>query len=310
MDTLTLSRQWLDLNFDNKSNRLDFPPEVISNSEVMDLSAFTKLLNEFFETQQLKSRKLKMVLSTDLVFEKSFIVGQDEEEGLKKFYEEIPFPSEKILRKEIKQNGAITAIAVNNEILQAVINALKVRKISVSAVTPESLINTDFSLIGNAPASSKLNINYRSLAIFLAVLVIFGFGGFLGYRYLQSKKNVALEPVPDTQITPVPKDIEATPSSQVLEFKKREMLEIKVQNGSGKTGEAAKVRDELDKLGFSQIEIGNAATKSAITLVNLSINVSPPDQKEILTMLEKWYKSIKATTSAGLTSDVEIVIGL
>ncbi len=309
MDILTVSRQWLELNFDSKTSRLEFPPEVVANCEIVDNSAFSKLVNDFLDTLGFRNRRVKVVLLSDMVFEKSFpkTPGDNNNEEIKKFYEEIPFLPEKVLKKEYSQGETITAIAVNNEILQIIVSALKLRSDTIVAVAPESLSKTNANLLGNNSPSFRAGFNKRVIVILVLVLILLTALGLLGFNYF-FKKAPSTTPPPvletDTLETKV-----ATQEAMVTEFKKRDELKIKVLNGTGKAGEAGKVKTALEKAGFVLIETENASSKSAVTTVNFGEMVSATDSAVIIDILAKLFESVVSTVSAELTNDVEIITG-
>ncbi len=307
MDILTVSRQWLELSFGNKTSRLEFPPEVMANCEIVDNNAFSKLVNDFFEAQMFRKRQVKIILSADMVFEKSFQTKMSDSEEIKKFYEEIPFPPEKVLKKEFFQGETITAIAVNNEVIQLLVSALQARSDTVTAVVPESLAKTNANLLENSGSSFKVCLNKRTIIILVPVLIFLAAAGFLGFNYF-FKKAPASTPLLVVDTNTISSEV-ATQSAQVTEFKKREQLKIRVVNGTGKAGEAGKVKAALEKEGFTSIETGNAASKSAITTIRFSELIWATDSAVIKDTLGKLFKNVVATVSAGLTNDVEITTG-
>lgn len=99
----------------------------------------------------------------------------------------------------------------------------------------------------------KLSLPKKEIVIFLsAFLLSFGILWIINQNQVKitmPQKNFFATPTPLPTATPIP-----TPTIQV----KKEEIKIKVLNGSGIPGKAAKVRDILKKLGYSQIVIGNA----------------------------------------------------
>ncbi|KKT35027.1 MAG: hypothetical protein UW23_C0024G0012, partial [Candidatus Collierbacteria bacterium GW2011_GWA1_44_12] len=106
---------------------------------------------------------------------------------------------------------------------------------------------------------------------------------------------------------------EVAPSVTPVEARESALAEIHtyallVLNGSGVTGEAARVRDDLISLGFSEVEIGNAPAISRTTIA-----YKPDVPGEILSRIVESLSEFEIGNLFALTSektyDVEIVIG-
>lgn len=99
----------------------------------------------------------------------------------------------------------------------------------------------------------------RILLIFITALLVGGaaVGGFFYYSQIKTKeppKNVKSE-TPVQAPTAAPTEPVASESAQKTDAA---TLSVQILNGSGTAGEAARVRDELQKAGFEKFSLGNA----------------------------------------------------
>ena len=119
----------------------------------------------------------------------------------------------------------------------------------------------------------------------------------------QNKSTPTISPTPKSTTSPTPTPV-ATP------YAKSE-VKMKVLNGTGVSGEAAFLKKELNKLGYSQIEIGNAESKDYTeTEVLYSRTVDSRVKDEINAFLEKTYAKVSPKTSISLDElQVQIIIG-
>jgi hypothetical protein len=128
-----------------------------------------------------------------------------------------------------------------------------------------------------------------------------------GVIFLLSKPKTEVEQGGGVTVaTPTPTTFEPTPT--VVQLDKKE-LDIKVLNGTGISGLAAKVKTSLEKLGYTNIETSNADSKDyEVTEVRFSSKVSQEVRDEIIRELEKSFESVKAVGDSK-SSDIEIITG-
>lgn len=149
----------------------------------------------------------------------------------------------------------------------------------------------------------KKNSGVKWIIIVILLLLIAGVAGFF-LTQSQSEETPTPEPTIEEVATPEPT---ATP-----EAKDKKDISIEVQNGTGVAGEAGFLQKELEKLGYKDIEVGNAETQDATTTtVTFSGSVSEDVQEEITTALKSLYKTVETKTSSSLKdSDILIVTGV
>ncbi len=130
----------------------------------------------------------------------------------------------------------------------------------------------------------------------------------VGINLLKTKGvKLSLSPTPTLQPTPSPYFVASpTPTVEVS----RERIRIQVLNGTNIPQQAAKVKGELERLGYSDIEIGNAESQNyTITQVTFSPDVHQLLKDEILQKLESLYAEVKVNTSAIRGFDIQIITG-
>lgn len=85
---------------------------------------------------------------------------------------------------------------------------------------------------------------------------------------------------------------------------------VKVLNGSGVSGEAARVKTKLTAAGFNVISTGNAdASNYTKTEITIKKTVSKDALAKLQTELEKTYKVSTATATSTQTADIVVIIG-
>lgn len=90
---------------------------------------------------------------------------------------------------------------------------------------------------------------------------------------------------------------------------KKEEIKIKVLNGSGVKGQAAKMKDLLEKLGFKDIEIGSADDPQEVTEGNFGSEIPNDIKKEIRESLEKIYQKVDEKDNENSDFNILIVTG-
>jgi len=145
----------------------------------------------------------------------------------------------------------------------------------------------------------------------IGVVIIIAAGGFL---VLRGTVGGGASPTPTGQSlgvvdTPTPRPTSPpTPSPEPVE---KADISIEVLNGTGTPGEAGFLVGELEKLGFEDIEAGNADSQDAkVTTVTYSRDIPDDIKDEITERLEVLYTDVTARTgSVSGGFDIRIVTG-
>jgi flagellar basal body-associated protein FliL len=146
----------------------------------------------------------------------------------------------------------------------------------------------------------------------LIVVLLLLIAGVAGFFLTQSQKEEATpspEPTTFVEETSPTETPEATSSPKPAD---KANIKVEVQNGTGIPGEAGFLQDELKKLGYTKITVGNAETQDATTTtIVFGSSVSSDVKDELTEKLKTLYKSVETKTSSTLTkSDILITTGL
>ena len=155
-------------------------------------------------------------------------------------------------------------------------------------------------------AMKKKNSGLKWLLIVILLLAIAGVAGFFLTRSQSDEIDASPEPTFFEESLPTD-----TPTPTPSEVSKKD-ISIEVQNGTGVAGEAGFLQKELEKLGFTEIEVGNATTQDATTTtVTYASTVNDEVKDEVTTMLKSVYKTVETKSSSSLKdSDILIVTGV
>lgn len=149
----------------------------------------------------------------------------------------------------------------------------------------------------------------KIIFILVAVITLLAIAG-LGYYLLSTPKEEMEEASEETSISEneTTETPELTPTT--MEASKAD-ISVSLLNGTGIAGEAGSLKTEMEKLGFSKIETGNAdATSYKETIVTYSTDIPQSVKDEILASLGKIYQTVETKTQSLTSSKIEIIIGL
>jgi len=159
--------------------------------------------------------------------------------------------------------------------------------------------------------------NGSKMLLIIGILILVGILGFVIYKSATNKSESSLtEPTPYDNLTTSTNQITDVPtptpvSTSTPKPSKKSALTIEIQNGTGITGEAAYLQNQLKILGYINIKVGNATTSSATaTTVTFSNSLSTSVITEITQKLNSVYQTVTTKNAATSTTDVVIVTGL
>lgn len=122
--------------------KIPLSEEVVKNFAVVDKSKLETLLNDFFSTLGLQKQKALLILSKEVLFERTLLLDTPEEEKVQteKFIAEIPFEENKLVKKEIRRDKALYILATPRDLFEDLVDVLEKSGVSVSAVVPLGLL--------------------------------------------------------------------------------------------------------------------------------------------------------------------------
>lgn len=163
------------------------------------------------------------------------------------------------------------------------------------------------------PVVEKPKVPVVPIGISVAVLLVGVAGYFVVYRgVLAPKASSAGDLAMDVEEAVVlSESAESTPSEEVPVVLSREGLSIRVENGSGITGAAGKLRDRLVALGYDVVAIGDAEISNReITLLNFKEGKKTYENLLSEDMREDYELEVADTLEETADYDVRIVVGL
>lgn len=165
------------------------------------------------------------------------------------------------------------------------------------------------SAAGPTPARGGNQKGKKLIWILILVVVLAGLGA--GAYYLLQTPGGLTDPSPTPQLTsqfdtPPPQQTDAPESIEKSE------VTIEVLNGTGISGEAGFLQDELEELGYSNIEVGNAdETDNEDTEVFFSEEfANSSERQELVTALEEIYQTVNVSSQTIDDFDVRVITGL
>lgn len=152
--------------------------------------------------------------------------------------------------------------------------------------------------------------NPAKILVFIIVLITFTVSGLLSYFFLFPQNIPEGKKTDRIKITPTLKP-KITPETTPIMTLKRDSISMIVLNGTQTAGLAADTKNYLEKLGYKNVQIGNADSED-YEQVQISLK---PEYQEYFPLLVKDLKSKYeiASQSGKLdkteTTDVKIILG-
>jgi hypothetical protein len=298
---------------------LDFPPKVLKKDNIVDWEKFEMLIEEFLARNSLKKQHAIMVLSKDILFEKTIpnTTVEIEAAETQKYLKKIPYDEKDIVTKKLKDEQNTYLVSTYKDFYQSIKYILEKFGWMIEQVVPITMFedfdsdktfdyaevnlilsNRDMLKVGDMTSEEDTvrpsrmeqvqNTNeglFTKHNIFLLVgiaAVCAGiFFAILYFNILSLPKTLPgfAQPTP----TPLPT---STPTPTPA-FDKAS-LSVSVLNGTGTPGQAGQVKSIMSGMGYSTIETGNAdSTDTTTTTVVFSNKVPKNIQEEIISELEK-----------------------
>lgn len=348
MLAIYLHNSGLDLYSDGSSGiaYLKFPPTLVDNQEILDQNKFEKLLENFFSGMDLKKNQAVIALSEKIIFRKQISATnlEAEKEETEKFIEEIPFESKKIALMKLKDQDELSLIATNKHLFSSLRSVLERLGGKVLIVAPATAIFGDIqkdnleiddfkNLMKNFSRSKNINFLTDSqqvgrepsledqpakshntllwLTVSLGCFLVAGLLLSYSFGIIKDPRDKTI-PLPSPTPTLVQVNSAAlsntvTESSKTATVRPAE-LKVQIINGTGVAGQAAKTKELLGKLGFTDFDLGNSeGSKSAQTVVLFSSKVSSKTQSEVISELQKTFAKV-STPSSQINSSYDLQI--
>lgn len=185
----------------------------------------------------------------------------------------------------------------------------EVQQESGSTFQPQPQSGVSFPTVG-APKKSG---GARTLLI-IGILILVGILGFVIYKSASKRSDLSTEPTPFDNLTSPSQDSTSVSSSAPVATPKaadKAKVAVQVQNGTGISGEAAYLQNQLKNLGYTNIKVENASQQDLTsTQVTFSSTLDSSIVSELTQKLNALYQNVTTSTSSSGTFDVVIVTGL
>ncbi len=330
-----------------KLAHIDFPPEVVHDEQVADPLRFEEMVQKFLGEISLHEEKAIIVLSQELLHQKTLPISNEKDEDVKAkaFFDTLPFNSDDLAKMVLKRSDSVDLVATHKKLFQLIVAAAEKMGWHIEATVPLSVFGTihdeenlrpetvkqileNMPLVGLAnfldndkvgtsdPLSTqtptKSSISKKTIILFLASLCI-GIAGFFAVKtfffHTRGGNSPTQNVVPTVVLSPSP-SITASTSSESATVTGKKDIKVRIRNGTGTPGEAGKVRDEITKLGFKDIQVGNASTNSGQTTASFSARVAKDTKDEVESLLKKLFTKVLSSSAASESKfDIDIVTG-
>src|SRR3989344_4619693 len=145
-------------DIDGSILQMDFPPDTISDQELIGREKLEHLMESFLETNKLEKGNILFIYAPDIAIEKDFpdeLAGNKNEE-IQKFIDMLPF--EEVLSKIYELNKKTKVVAINQEIYESIKNIFATKNFLVIGIIPSTVLqetvaelsaNIDLAFIAN-----------------------------------------------------------------------------------------------------------------------------------------------------------------
>lgn len=322
---------------------LPFPAGLLSDMEVTDQKKLTKMVEDFVQTNNLPKSEVILIIDSDICFEK--IISEVAEAQIlnqvQEFLDKVPLrnPSYKLF--DLK--GQYHVVVINRRLYESLRLAFLDLGFAVNVVVPETALvglgistqldvqsckllskHEDYlransfistNLVLDTSEVSMVNKNPRTaIAIsVLAIILSLGSGAFLIWKYDQSRKlaveraRINLERL--TAQNKIDKPVfEAVVESLPASYSAQLDLKVIIYNASRIAGKAAKLRTDVELLGFATPSVGDAPLTSN-TIVVFSKKISPEHKDLIIKSVENMHTKPVTTESTQTEYDAIVTLG-
>lgn len=316
---MLVSRDRIQVVTDNSSapTLFLFPSPVVHNLELIDQIGFEKTFQQFLEKESLTRREFTLVLDESFLFWKKLSTDVVESD----FFDLIPLPPDQQIHKRVQVDADMILSAHNSALLASIQRTLHIKKNTVISILPffafpafengqVDSMNIDMSSIRRVCRYDSEILKFKATSRLLSApvligstsivaLLLSGVGIYFWYSH-QPKK------IEKSVVKQVKKTLSPTPTIVFLDPKD---ISIEIKNGSGRFGEAGRLKATLEKEDYIISAVGNADVDVAITEVAARITV-PHDYISSLSAIlgEQYIMSSDSAKIPESTSSADIII--
>ncbi len=346
---LYLKRNSLEIyskNTQGVSAKLDFPPNLIKDEEIINQEKFEQLIANFFNSLNLKNQKIVIAISQDLLFEKTLPISSAQEEALtQKFFDEIPFDAQKIAKIQIRTKNGLNLAATNKNLYEASAHVLQKLGGNLEAVVPITMFGiaqaptltredvkkiltasdmlkrsnflaetSEVPQLNSQSTQSQGNSKRNYLVIGGSAFIILGIVIILILllkpQFLSgifSRKQNVIQPSPQ-EVTSQESTTESSPTADQVNTSRQD-LKVQIVSGTATKDQSAIVQGILGSLNYTQIQISNTLNQNLQdTTIQTDPKVPVNLKEELKNELAKSFKNVIVQDLPQDVKDFDIII--
>jgi hypothetical protein len=313
---LLVARDSLEYQDDQATIKLKLDQSLFSDLEIVDEIKFREYISDFLKRNHLSNRRIIIVFSSDVYFEKKFDSKIGNELEADKFIQMIPFKTKTF--HEYQQESGCVLVVVNKSIINNLISSLENNQVNVISVVPQ-FIETHSSDISFLKKNNLIELGHTKhfssqfkfkisanrphilVGIFCLLMLVLIYMIVLS----QTRRPAVLERT--SSILPTQIITSQTPTPTVSS-----PAQIKIILNNFKLEKAAnQLRDRLLVLGFSDVTSSRSQTSLNSNKIVVTFNIRfPAESKDnILADIRKISRDITIKDSNDIKTGVEIIIG-
>lgn len=149
--------------------KFNFTPDLVSNFDVVNKEQFVSLIATFIQINKIVGSSLAVILSDDVIYIKDLAspaqkppsaqvlkenqdVDRENKDEVQSFLENIPF--EDVLAKVIKTGNINRVVAVNKDLVMAIINAFENKGATIEAIVPSFIFGQNANFTAGLTSSN------------------------------------------------------------------------------------------------------------------------------------------------------------
>jgi hypothetical protein len=319
-----------------------FPPELVSDLEIVNPSDLNTGLRNFIELNKIKPGPLVIIVAQSVYFEKNY-TGQNPPtpEEVENFIDTIPFST--VSSKLFRVISGFKQVVINRDFYESLKGTFEELGFQVIAVVPgfalgqnaiagftaetcriiyrkidqiiaDSMIGAKDNTAATFHRKEQAMLESHKIIVILSTLLVLAICG--GALYLTFGRppvvhkaltaNVIPQVPPEPTETPLPTPVPEAPALTADDINN---LTVQILNASGKVGQAASMSAKLKSLGFAKIQIGNNAKTAVLTTLYLSPRVATAAGDLVYDSVKSIYPDAESETDLQAKFDISVIIG-
>jgi hypothetical protein len=341
---LYIEREHFQLSIETRADVVQYvyPPEFISNLDIIHPEHFKQNLTEFIKKNNLIFTNVLIVLSNTVVFEKDF--KPEEQNKIQEYLDNVPFETIGLLK--IPAPTGIKVIVANATFYTLLAEVFSQFGINIDYVIPESALGAPVGAFSAATARFILTryaelVQYRfiidtttvntiqptlvtkeepkkkdaSLKLLLPVmgviLLILIFVIIQQFTGGSSGNKTAPTVLPT--FTPVPVSptttSDNTNSTPAATAALKRISSVQILYDPSSEAKVNQLKQNFEPIGILNVQASSSSATVAVPVVVFAANIDQTDKQKVVEEVKKIFPDITVQDNPALTSDVSITIG-